>query len=268
MSALTNCVGKSTASTWKRAIEVLETVQISELEHVQPSHATEIAQKAPRDSWPEWVEDCEREKWTVQELRGRLKASKFEKVGTTLTADGYFDVLVIDPPWPIEKIERVVRPHQVHFDYPVLSIDEIRDYKLTDGRQLQELSTANAHCFLWTTQRFLPTAFELLTSWQLSYVCTFVWHKAGGFQPIGLPQYNCEFALYARKGAPAFIDTKDFPLCFEAPRAEHSRKPALFYETLRRVTAGRRVDIFSREPHEGFEQLGNEIGKFNGQFLH
>jgi|RhiMetdeSRZDD1v2_1073273.scaffolds.fasta_scaffold2197753_1 hypothetical protein len=31
---------------------------------------------------------------------------------------------------------------------------------------------------------------------------------------------------------------------------------------VRRVTDGRRIDVFSREAREGFAQYGNEIGKF------
>ena len=46
------------------------------------------------------------------------------------------------------------------------------------------------------------------------------------------------------------------------PRREHSRKPEEFYETVRRVTAGPRLDVFSREKHNGFTQYGNETDKF------
>lgn len=167
--------------------------------------------------------------------------------------EGVYDVVVIDPPWPMEKIERDVRPNQVAFDYPTMSEEEI-------AAQVETLQpfAADCHAWLWTTQRFLPMAFRLLDRWQLTYVCTFVWHKPGGFQPVGLPQYNAEFALYARQGAPLFADTIALPVCFTADREGHSVKPDAFYAMVRRVTAGRRLDMFNRRPLEGFDGWGKE----------
>jgi N6-adenosine-specific RNA methylase IME4 len=154
----------------------------------------------------------------------------------------------------MKKIDRTVRPNQTAFDYPTMSIDEIFKIVLP--------AEDDCHLYVWTTQKFLPLTFEIIKEWGFNYIFTMVWHKPGGFQPVGLPQYNCEFCLFARKGSLPFNDTKAFNTCFNAQRKEHSRKPDEFYQLVKRVSPEPRIDIFSREKRDGFSQYGNEVDKF------
>jgi len=170
--------------------------------------------------------------------------------------EGVYDVIVIDPPWPMQKIEREVAPNQTAFDYPTMSEAELSELKIP--------AADNCHIWLWTTQKFLPMALRLIDTWGFKRICDFVWHKVGGFQPFGLPQYNHEYAIYCHKGAPVFIDTKDFKTCFNAERGAHSEKPEAFYEMVRRVTAGRRLDMFNRRRIEGFDGWGKEAAEIPG----
>jgi N6-adenosine-specific RNA methylase IME4 len=166
--------------------------------------------------------------------------------------DGKYDVVIIDPPWPMQKIDREVAPEQTGFDYPTMTEEEISAMKMP--------MADDCHVFMWTTQKFLPAALRIIDVWGLKYTCCFTWCKNGGFQVYNLPQYNSEFVIYARKGSPKFRDTKDFFTCFSADRTGHSEKPDKFYDTVKRVTAGKRIDIFGRRDISGFDSWGNESG--------
>lgn len=210
------------------------------------------------DTRPDLAAEVEAGTKTLSQVQRDLKreemVARLEDVSAreVKAAQGVYDVIVIDPPWDMQKIDRDVRPNQVAFDYPTMSEAELAGMSLP--------AADDCHVWVWTTHKFLPMAFRCIDSWRLKYVCTFVWHKPGGFQPIGLPQYNCEFALYCRKGSPKFVDTKAFPVCFTAPRTGHSEKPEEFYDVVRRVTAGRRLDMFNRRAIDGFDGWGNESG--------
>ena len=188
----------------------------------------------------------------IREIKREEIISNLEniKVKEVKTLQGVYDVIVIDPPWPMQKIERDERPNQSEFDYPTMSEEQLQGLKIP--------AADNCHVWVWTTQKFLPMAFRLVDYWGFKYACLFTWHKNGGFQVVGLPQFNCEFAIYCRKGSPQFIDTKSFFTCFNAPRHSHSEKPMEFYDVVKRVTAGRRLDMFSRRVIDGFEGWGLE----------
>ena len=242
--------------TYREKNESKSSAKIAKLAGTNRQYISD-AQKIVKES-PKLAEEIKSGKKTIPQAKREIKKQETIKnleslqVKQVKAIQGLFDVIVIDPPWPMKKIDRDCRPNQVEFDYPTMSIDEICSMKIP--------ACDDCHLWLWTTHRFLKDAVKILDAWDFKYVCGFVWHKPGGFQPIGLPQYNCEFALYARKGTPIFIDTKQFPTCFRAPRGKHSEKPEEFYDIVRRVTSGRRLDMFNRRKIEGFEVWGNEAG--------
>lgn len=214
-------------------------------EPIFESKIAEVISAPSESSTAAFVREIVKDKSTQR--NGELKHAK------TTVPEGKYHVIVVDPPWPMEKIERDCRENQAGFDYPTMSEDELLAYPVPAKK-----SADDCHLFLWTTHKWLPFSFPLIEKWGFKYVLTMVWHKPGGFQPFGLPQYNCEFCLYARRGSPKFIDTKAFPVCFSAKRSKHSEKPEEFYALLRRVTQGPRMDVFNRREIEGFASCGNE----------
>ena len=74
--------------------------------------------------------------------------------------------------------------------------------------------------------------------------------------------YSTEHVLFYRRGS-LKLKKMGMRLDFEAPRREHSRKPDVFYDLVRKASPGPRIDVFSREERDGFAQFGNETDKFD-----
>jgi len=176
-------------------------------------------------------------------------------VGKVERASKAYKAIIIDPPWPMEKILRDERPNQSEFDYPTLTIDEIRALPVS-----QAADQAGCHVYLWTTQRFLPVAYELFTDWGVEYQCLMTWVKNVGFTPFSF-MYSTEHCLFGRYGTLPLLKLGK-RLDFHAKVREHSRKPQEFYDLVREVSPEPRLDWFSREPYEGFDQYGNEPSRF------
>jgi len=199
-------------------------------------------------------EDIPTKTEVLKKAKQRKQEKKHEDIVNIDVIKGKYRCIVVDPPWDIKKIERQNIHQGKSLDYPTMSIDEIKDIKLP--------TSENCHLWLWTTQKYLPVAFDVLDHWGFKYVFTMTWRKNGGFQPFGLPQYNSEFCIFGRMGKLDFLSTKNFFTCFNAKRREHSRKPDEFYDLVNRVSPSPRIDYYSREEREGFDQFGKQSGKF------
>jgi N6-adenosine-specific RNA methylase IME4 len=169
---------------------------------------------------------------------------------------GKFRTIIVDPPWPVQKILREERMLQEEeLDYTTIKIRQIMDFPI------QKVMAENCHVYLWATQKYIPIAFEVFKAWGVKYECLLTWVKNVGFTPFSW-MYSTEHVLFGRTGSLELL-RKGRRLDFKGKVREHSRKPDEFYDLVRAVSPKPRVDLFAREKHRGFKAWGNEVNKFN-----
>lgn len=167
--------------------------------------------------------------------------------------DSDYRCITIDPPWPIQKITREVRPAQgPAIDYPTMTVEEIEAL-------VGEVVTRQdgCHIYLWTTHRFMPDAFDLFESWGVKYECLMTWVKNVGPTPFSW-MYDTEHVLFGRRGSLA-LEQKGLRLSFQAPTTGHSSKPPVFYERVADASPGPRLAMFERAERPDFEVWGDEV---------
>lgn len=189
-----------------------------------------------------------------KEQRKELIQRQVEEIekGNIEKPDGLFDVITIDPPWNYGTSfdadgRRVANP------YPEMTQEQLKALEIP--------AKENCVMFLWTTQKFIWDAKELLDTWGFTYRSMIVWDK----EKIGmgdLIRMQCEFCLVGIKGSPVFKDNHSVRDIIREPRREHSRKPEEFYRIVDSLCAGRKLDFFSREERTGWFSYGNDTKKF------
>ena len=125
---------------------------------------------------------------------------------------GRYATVVIDPPWPSSGYPKggendpacdrcrgnraqkdcpcvLSNGHHVDFAYPLMSVHELR------ALPVSSVLESDALVFLWTINKFVRDAFDLLEAWKLKYMFTMAWHKPHGPKPVGYPIYNLEHIL-------------------------------------------------------------------------
>ena len=177
---------------------------------------------------------------------------------------GRYATVVIDPPWPVTSdLDLTAAPNGVGFAPTGFTASRPLPYGVMDlsaikAMPVNDVLAPDAWLYCWTTRRFLPDTFPVLEAWGCKYRFTMVWHKPDGPQLPQSPKYNAEFVVVGAKGNPRFLDIRAFNVANHWPRGRHSEKPEGFYDLLRRVTLGPRLDIFGRRRIAGFDSWGLE----------
>lgn len=261
--------------TYQRAHQMMQGARVAELTSTtvdsapaNEAQARELVplladEKALVDVWRE-VRETYGDKVTAEKIREAVdvvirrdriaEAALWQPPPATTPAmpTGRYRCIVIDPPWPMEKIEREAHPDQGRaLDYPTMGLDEI------GGLPVADLAEDGCHVYLWVTHKFLPVGLELLGSWGVRYQCTMTWVKNVGFTPYSW-MYSTEHVLFGRIGSLP-LERLGLRLDFAAPITRHSAKPDVFYDRVREASPGPRLELFARNQREGFQPWGNEV---------
>ena len=183
-----------------------------------------------------------------------------------------YATIVADPPWKVgagralvgyvmEGDKQIWNPAGVNsrqLAYPSMSVDAIA--------ALQVPAAPNAHLYLWTINKYLREAFDVVKAWGFTYSTMLVWAKnpkGGGLG--GTYGISTEFCLFCRRGTLATM--RDIPTTWfnwkrpydERGKPKHSAKPPEFFAMVDQVSPGPHLEMFARERRLGWDAWGNEV---------
>ena len=174
-----------------------------------------------------------------------------------------YKTIVVDPPWQYGKWGTAseagrYKGNQFFNVRPMA----YRTMSLSDIEKLPVLSIADTNCelYLWTTQKYLPSAFRIVESWGFRYCQTLTWCKA----PRGLGQGGAycpttEFLILARRGRMPKVRRVDTTWWQVKRQRDHSTKPEVFQDIIETVSEPPRIELFARRERHGWDVWGNEV---------
>ena len=180
----------------------------------------------------------------------------------------HYGTIYADPPWAFQTYtarDRGIVPHR----------SEDAPYEAMTAAELlvlpvNEIAAKDCLLHMWTISSHFEQALTLGTAWGFTFKSlSFVWVKTQKGNPeepkMGMGKWlrqEAEVCLLFTRGKPSRISGGVRQVILE-PAREHSRKPDICYERVEALTAGPYCELFSRTSRPGWDQMGNEKGKFD-----
>lgn len=158
-----------------------------------------------------------------------------------------YGTIVADPPW---RFGSAATKADARKHYSTMALDDICALPVTD------LAADDAHLWLWCVNGLMEEGYRVVRAWGFRPITLLTWCKS---QP-GVGYYlrnNTEHAIFATRGKPVVPDDKPMASWFVWPRGEHSAKPPAFLHVVEQVSPGPYVELFSRNPHLGWDSWGH-----------
>lgn len=174
---------------------------------------------------------------------------------------GPYRVIVADPPWKYD-LRATDATHRGNLPYPPMTTDAIC------ALPVAQLGEDGSVLWMWVTNGHLlgsggvSDGLRVVHAWGFEPKALLTWVKP----KLGLGHYLrnvTEHCILAVRGKPTIVLDNESTL-LEAPVREHSRKPDEFYALVEKLTPGSKIELFAREPREGWAAWGAEVDKFAG----
>lgn len=166
-----------------------------------------------------------------------------------------YNIVYADPPW--RYWESGNKNQSEH--YTTMTIEDICKLPVKD------IIAEDSVLFLWVTYPILHEAFKVIESWGFKYsTAGFVWIKRN--KNADTPFFGCgawtransELCLIATRGHIQRLDAT-ISQVIESPIEEHSKKPDIVRDLIEKLVGKLpRVELFCRNPKDGWDVWGNE----------
>jgi len=227
---------------------------------VAPSvkHADAVA-ALPRPEQTKWLQHARDEGLTERELRVEIRASKRTRViEGQARLEGMYRVIYADPPWrytdsgptrdgSLGKAER---------SFATMEVDAICKLPVS------EHALPRSVLFLWVPAPLLlqrPGPTDVIEAWGFTYKANIVWDKVLGNYGHYV-HVTHEHLLICTRGSclPDRPTPAPKSILVERRGDEHSGKPAGARKLIERLYDGPYLELFGREPVEGWDVFGND----------
>lgn len=183
------------------------------------------------------------------------KPKQLTEGGIPIIPEGKWNVIYADPPWEYDFSKSESRSIPAHYD--PLCLEDIKYYTDANDRPIQDAIADDAILFIWATQPKLREALEVIVAWGFEYKTGAVWKK----DKIGMGYYfrgQHELLFVANKGNMPIPDPENrVSSVIEAPRLQHSRKPAEVRGIIKKMYPNcKYMEAFRTETIDGWEGFG------------
>ena len=158
-----------------------------------------------------------------------------------------YRTIMADPPWDVQQKGNYGAIHH----YKLMPLDRIKAMPIAD------LTTPDAHCWLWVTNATLRAGYDVLEAWGFIPRSIFTWVKPRFTLGVYLRNATEHILLGTKGKAPILF--KGQPTWGYFPLQDHSHKPEEQYAIIERCSPGPYLELFARRNQPGWDAWGNEI---------